>query len=71
MIERFATLDSTMLEARRSPVPGRVIVADQQTAGMGSHGRTGLKRALLGSVSEKVVRHARCPVLVARAKPAK
>ena len=40
MIERFATLDSTMLEARRNPVPGRVIVADQQTAGMGSHGRT-------------------------------
>ncbi|HET7500296.1 MAG TPA: universal stress protein [Kofleriaceae bacterium] len=33
---------------------------------MGSHGRTGLKRMLLGSVAEKVVRHARCPVLVAR-----
>jgi len=33
---------------------------------MGSHGRTGIKRALLGSVAEKVVRHAKCPVLVAR-----
>jgi len=33
---------------------------------MGSHGRTGLPRVLLGSVAEKVVRHARCPVLVAR-----
>jgi nucleotide-binding universal stress UspA family protein len=33
---------------------------------MGSHGRTGIKRALLGSVAEKVVRHARRPVLVAR-----
>lgn len=33
---------------------------------MGSHGRTGIKRALLGSVAEKVVRHAHCPVLVAR-----
>jgi nucleotide-binding universal stress UspA family protein len=33
---------------------------------MGSHGRTGIKRALLGSVAEKVVRHARCPVLVSR-----
>ncbi len=33
---------------------------------MGSHGRTGIKRALIGSVAEKVVRHARCPVLVAR-----
>jgi nucleotide-binding universal stress UspA family protein len=33
---------------------------------MGSHGRTGLSRALLGSVAEKIARHARCPVLVAR-----
>ncbi|HEX5059010.1 MAG TPA: universal stress protein [Kofleriaceae bacterium] len=33
---------------------------------MGTHGRTGVARALLGSVAEKVVRHARCPVLVAR-----
>lgn len=33
---------------------------------MGSHGRTGIKRALIGSVAEKIVRHARCPVLVAR-----
>ena len=33
---------------------------------MGSHGRTGIKRVLLGSVAEKVVRHARCPVCVAR-----
>ena len=33
---------------------------------MGSHGRTGIKRALMGSVAEKVVRHAARPVLVAR-----
>ena len=33
---------------------------------MGSHGRTGLSRVFLGSVAEKVVRHAQCPVLVAR-----
>ncbi len=33
---------------------------------MGSHGRTGIRRAVLGSVAEKVVRHAMCPVLVAR-----
>ena len=30
---------------------------------MGTHGRAALKRFLLGTVAEKVVRHARCPVL--------
>ena len=33
---------------------------------MGSHGLTGIKRMLLGSVAEKTIRYARCPVLVAR-----
>ena len=33
---------------------------------MGSHGRTGLAHIVLGSVAERVVRHASCPVLVAR-----
>jgi nucleotide-binding universal stress UspA family protein len=33
---------------------------------VGSHGRTGMKRLFLGSVSEHVVRHAPCPVLVIR-----
>jgi len=34
---------------------------------IGTHGRTGLKRLLLGSVADQVVRAAHCPVLVARA----
>jgi nucleotide-binding universal stress UspA family protein len=33
---------------------------------MGTHGRTGLQHVLLGSVAEKVVRLAPCPVLVVR-----
>jgi nucleotide-binding universal stress UspA family protein len=33
---------------------------------MGSHGRTGLSRALLGSVAEGVVCHAGTPVLIVR-----
>lgn len=33
---------------------------------MPSHGRSGLKRLLLGSVTERVVRSAHCPVLVLR-----
>lgn len=35
---------------------------------IGSHGIAGLERMLLGSVSERVVREARCPVMVVRAK---
>jgi nucleotide-binding universal stress UspA family protein len=33
---------------------------------MGSHGRQGLKRWLMGSVTEQVINHAPCPVLVAK-----
>ena len=33
---------------------------------IGSHGRTGLQRALLGSVSERVIDAASTPVLVAK-----
>ncbi len=35
---------------------------------VGSRGLSGIKRALAGSVSESVFRHARCPVMVVRAK---
>jgi nucleotide-binding universal stress UspA family protein len=37
---------------------------------VGSHGRDGLARVLLGSVAERVARHAHCSVLVARPSPA-
>jgi nucleotide-binding universal stress UspA family protein len=33
---------------------------------MGSEGRTGMSRFLIGSVTEKVIRHARCSVLMVR-----
>ncbi len=33
---------------------------------MGSHGRTGLKKLIMGSVTEKVIGHAGCPVMVAK-----
>ena len=36
---------------------------------MGSHGRKGLARFLLGSVSEGVARHSPCSVLIVRKRP--
>ena len=49
---------------------GEVLVAEAAKADLivvGSHGRTGLKAALLGSVSRHVVDHATCPVVVVKA----
>jgi nucleotide-binding universal stress UspA family protein len=46
-----------------------VTLAEKIGAGliaMGGRGRGGIRRALMGSVSESVVRHAHCPVLVVR-----
>jgi nucleotide-binding universal stress UspA family protein len=46
-----------------------VALAEDVGAGliaMGSRGRGGIRRALMGSVSERVVRHAHCPVFVVR-----
>ncbi len=51
--------------------PGHEIVEYAQQVGAGlivlpSHGRTGVKRLLILSVAERVVRLAHCPVLVIR-----
>ena len=51
--------------------PGREITECAEQLGcqlivMPSHGRTGLSRMLLGSVADRVVRLARCPVLILR-----
>jgi nucleotide-binding universal stress UspA family protein len=46
-----------------------VILAEELGAGlivMGSRGRGRIRRALLGSVSDAVVRHAHCPVTIVR-----
>jgi BirA family biotin operon repressor/biotin-[acetyl-CoA-carboxylase] ligase len=38
-VDWFERAGSTMLEARNPCAPGRIVVADEQTAGMGRHGR--------------------------------
>jgi nucleotide-binding universal stress UspA family protein len=42
--------------------------ADAELVVVGSHGRSGLKAAILGSVSRHVVDHAACAVVVVKAK---
>ena len=51
--------------------PAAEIVSYAKSAGVdlvvvGTHGRTGLEHALMGSVAERVVRRAHCPVLTVR-----
>jgi nucleotide-binding universal stress UspA family protein len=80
--DRRAAIAQTLVERGRTegiPVsflvwdgdPGDMIVsaAEAEHADMvvvGSHGRGAVGRLFLGSVSEHVVRHASCPVLVVR-----
>jgi nucleotide-binding universal stress UspA family protein len=56
---------------RDSAEPYNIIteIAQKEQVGlilMGSHGRTGLSRILMGSTTERVIAHAPCPVLVAK-----
>jgi nucleotide-binding universal stress UspA family protein len=55
-----------------TPVRGLTSLASELEADLivvGTHGRTGLPRWLLGSVAESVVKHAPCAVLVVPAAP--
>jgi nucleotide-binding universal stress UspA family protein len=61
------------IEVERKLVEGEAgdaLVTESESAELlvvGSHGRSGLKAALLGSVSRHVVTHAACPVVVVKA----
>ncbi|MGH9458827.1 MAG: universal stress protein [Thermoanaerobaculia bacterium] len=58
------------VDVRRGYPAGEIVqVAEEQNFDlivMATHGHTGLEHALLGSITEKVLRKAHCPVLVVR-----
>jgi nucleotide-binding universal stress UspA family protein len=70
--ERVRAAGGTVAQAHlRMGKPDHEIVALAEDLGaglivVGSRGRGGIRRALMGSVSDSVVRHAHCPVLVVR-----
>lgn len=67
--ERLGLELSTTFVERGAPYAEIVRRAEAWNADflvVGSHGRKGLSRTVLGSVAERVVRHAHCSVLVAR-----
>jgi nucleotide-binding universal stress UspA family protein len=74
---RVTADDRARFNARTEVIAGqsaRVILEYAQERGidaivMGTHGRTGVAHLLMGSVAEKVVRHAPCPVLTVRQAP--
>jgi nucleotide-binding universal stress UspA family protein len=77
LAERLQRLERQGLHAssrRRVGVPHEEIVraaAEERAAYIviGTHGRGGLERAMLGSVSDRVVRTAACPVITVRPTP--
>jgi nucleotide-binding universal stress UspA family protein len=61
--------DATFLVWEGEAGEAIVAAAESENADMivvGSHGRSGVSRFLIGSVSDYVVRHAHCPVMVVR-----
>jgi nucleotide-binding universal stress UspA family protein len=67
---RRAGVPTSFLVWEGDPGPSIVDAADAEAADLvviGSRGRNRLERAVLGSVSDHVLRHAHCPVLIVRA----
>ena len=70
---RAAGAEATFLVWEGDPGDGIIEAAASESADMiivGSHGRSSVGRYLLGSVSDYVVHHALCPVLVVRPREA-
>jgi nucleotide-binding universal stress UspA family protein len=71
-VEKVRAVGGTVAEAylrMGTPAAEVVDLAEELGVGLvvvGSRGLGGIRRALIGSVSDSVVRHAHCPVLVVR-----
>jgi len=63
-IDWFDSIDSTMIEARRDPQPGRIVGAEEQTAGMGRHGRKWISPAGAGLYVSMVLTAKPVPVIM-------
>jgi universal stress protein A len=62
-----ARLDVRLVEGEPAPIIVQTAAQDGcDLIVMGTHGRSGFSHFALGSVAEKVVRHAQCPVLTVR-----
>jgi nucleotide-binding universal stress UspA family protein len=69
---RERDIETTAAVRRGNPHDDILAYADESDIDvivMGTHGRTGVKRALLGSVTEDVVRHSEIPVLTVHRDP--
>jgi nucleotide-binding universal stress UspA family protein len=64
-IKVLAGLPWRMIVDEVASTPGYDLVV------LGTHGRSGIMRILLGSVAERVARHADCPVLLVRRRTAR
>lgn len=60
----IATDSATLIGRPDSEIVARAAATHADLIVMGTHGRSGLAHVLLGSVAERVVQHAPCPVLI-------
>ncbi|MCL1978899.1 MAG: universal stress protein [Methanomassiliicoccaceae archaeon] len=71
VVEKAGEAGVEIEEKHIEGVPARIILQEAEEGGydiivMGTLGRTGISKLLMGSVAEKIVQNAKCPVMVAK-----